>query len=135
MVAPIADFLRRGIKVGLGTDSGGGFASGMLDTIRQTIIASNAQEVLSNGVDKALTLAQVFYLATLGGAKVLSLGNRIGNFAVGKEFDAVWVSSKPHSVMTMREEDESLTTTFEKFMMTGDDRNVVRVFVRGRQVK
>lgn len=135
MVAPIADFLRRGIKVGLGTDSGGGFASGMLDTIRQTIIASNAQDVFSKGADKALTLAQVFYLATLGGAQVLSLGDRVGNFAVGKEFDAVWVSSGPQSVMTMREEDESLATTFEKFVMTGDDRNIVRVFVRGRQVK
>ncbi|KAM0712184.1 hypothetical protein Q7P37_011278 [Cladosporium fusiforme] len=135
MVAPIADFLRHGIKVGLGTDSGGGFASGMLDTIRQTIIASNAQEVFSKGADKALTLAQVFYLATLGGAEVLSLGDRVGNFAVGKEFDAVWVSSEPLSVMTVREEGESLATTFEKFVMTGDDRNMIRVFVRGRQVR
>jgi guanine deaminase len=60
MVAPVADFLRNGIKVGLGTDSGGGFASGMLDSIRQAIIASNAREVLSKGVDKGLTLSQVF---------------------------------------------------------------------------
>jgi len=135
MVAPVADFLRNGIKVGLGTDSGGGFASGMLDSIRQAIIASNAREVLSKGVDKGLTLAQVFYLATLGGAEVLGLDKKIGNFAVGKYFDADWISSKPLSAMTMREEDDSLKTLFEKFLMTGDDRNIIQVFVQGRRVK
>lgn len=135
MVAPVADFLRNGIKVGLGTDSGGGFASGMLDSIRQTIIASNAREVLSNGADKALTLSQVFHLATVGGAEVLGLDEKIGNFAVGKAFDAAWISSEPLSAMTMRETDDSLSTLFEKFLMTGDDRNIVHVFVQGRSVK
>lgn len=135
MVAPVAGFLQRGIKVGLGTDSGGGFSSSMLDTIRQTIIASNAREMLSKGAEKALTLAQAFYLATLGGAAVLGLDDKVGNFAVGKEFDAAWASSQPVSVMTALEEDESLSTTFEKFLMTGDDRSIVGVFVQGRRVK
>jgi guanine deaminase len=135
MVAPIADFLRKGIKVGLGTDSGGGFASGMLDSIRQAIIASNAREVLSKGVDKGLTLEQVFCLSTLGGAEVLGLDHKIGNFAVGKDFDAAWISSEPLSAMTMREDDDPLKTLFEKFLMTGDDRNITRVFVQGRRVK
>lgn len=118
MVAPVADFLRNGIKVGLGTDSGGGFASGMLDSIRQAIIASNAREVLSKGVDKGLTLSQVFYLATMGGAEVLDLDHKIGNFAAGKDFDAAWISSEPLSAMTMREEDDSLKTIFEKTIVT-----------------
>jgi guanine deaminase len=135
MVAPVADFLRKGIKVGLGTDSGGGFASGMLDSIRQAIIASNAREVLSKGVDKGLTLEQVFHLSTMGGAEVLGLDHKIGNFAVGKDFDAAWISSEPLSAMTMREEDDSLKTLFEKFLMTGDDRNITQVFVQGRRVK
>jgi len=135
MVAPIVDFLRNGIKVGLGTDSGGGFASGMLDSIRQAIIASNAREVMSKGADRALTLSQVFYLATMGGAEVLGLNHKIGNFAVGKDFDAAWISTEPISAMTMREEDDSLKTLFEKFLMTGDDRNIIRVFVQGRSVK
>ena len=135
MVAPVADFLRNGIKVGLGIYSGGRFALGMLDSIRQAIIASNAREVLSQGVDKGLTLSQVFYLATRGGVEVLDLDHKIGNFAVGKDFDAAWTSSEPLSSMTMREEDDSLKTLFEKFLMTGDDRNITQVFVQGRRVK
>jgi guanine deaminase len=136
MVAPIRDFLRRGIKVGLGTDSGGGWASQMLVVIRQAMIASNAREVLSQGADKALSLEEVFYLATLGGARVLCLEEQIGNFQVGKEFDAIWVATTTglQSAMTPREESDSLRGLFEKYVMTGDDRNVAHVFVRGRRV-
>ena len=136
MVAPVRDFLRRGLKVGLGTDSGGGWASQMLAVIRQTLIASNAQEVLSGGKDKALSLEEAFYLATMGGARVMCLEDQIGNFEVGKEFDAVWVTTTSglQSAMTPTEEDDSLRTKFEKFVLTGDDRNMTHVFVRGRRV-
>ncbi|OLN85852.1 putative guanine deaminase 2 [Colletotrichum chlorophyti] len=138
MAASIRQFLTRGIKVGLGTDSGGGFSSSMLDSIRQAVIASNAREVMSGGKDKALSLNEVFYLSTLGGARVCCLEDKIGNFAVGKELDALWVTCPldgTFGVMTVREETDSLRTVFEKFLMTGDDRNIQRVYVRGRLVK
>ena len=136
MVAPIRDFLRRGLKVGLGTDSGGGWASQMLAVIRQTLIASNAQEVLSGGKDQALSLEEAFYLATMGGARVMCLEDQIGNFEVGKDFDAVWVTTTSglKSTMTPVEPSDSLRTQFEKFVLTGDDRNIAHVFVRGRRV-
>ncbi|KAI1505987.1 guanine deaminase [Biscogniauxia marginata] len=137
MAAPVREFLRRGIKVGLGTDSGGGFSSSILDAMRQALVASNAKEVMSQGQDKGLTIAEIFYLATLGGARVCCLGDKVGNFAVHKEFDALLVSSNDTylGVMTMVEEGDSARTMFEKFIMTGDDRNIKQVFVRGRSVK
>ncbi|KAF4775006.1 guanine deaminase [Colletotrichum scovillei] len=138
MAASIRQFLTKGIKVGLGTDSGGGFSSSMLDSIRQAIIASNAREVMSGGKDKALSLDEVFHLSTLGGAQVCCLEDKIGNFAVGKAFDAILVTSpldEAFGVMTVREETDSLRTVFEKFLMTGDDRNIAQVYVQGRLVK
>ncbi|KAL2260272.1 hypothetical protein VTK26DRAFT_5758 [Humicola hyalothermophila] len=137
MAAPVRQFLRHGIKVGLGTDSGGGFSSSMLDAMRYAMIASHARAQASQGRDPALTLSEVFFLATLGGARVCSLGDKVGNFEVGKEFDAVVVgtSGDEQGIMTMVEEGEDLRTVFEKFVMTGDDRNMVEVYVRGRLVK
>lgn len=137
MAAPVRSFLNRGIsKIGLGTDSGGGFSSSILDAMRQALIASNAREVASEGVDKGLSIPEVFYLATLGGAKVCCLEDRIGNFQVGKEFDALLIDGgRAGGVMTMIEEEDSLDTIFEKFVMTGDDRNIEKVYVQGRQVK
>ncbi|KAI1077741.1 guanine deaminase [Whalleya microplaca] len=137
MAAPIREFLTRGIKVGLGTDSGGGFSSSILDAMRQALVASNAREVISDGKDKGLTIAELFYLATLGGARVCCLENKIGNFEIKKDFDALVISTQgtQPGVMTMIEENESVQTTFEKFIMTGDDRNIKEVYVRGRSVK
>lgn len=109
----------------------------MLDSIRQAIIASNYREMVSKGAEKALSLGELFHLATLGGAEVLGLQDRIGNFAVGKDFDAALVSSSSEamSAMTAWETDEPVETTFEKFLMTGDDRNIVQVYVQGRRLK
>ncbi|KAK4159684.1 hypothetical protein QBC43DRAFT_326635 [Cladorrhinum sp. PSN259] len=140
MAAPVREFMRRGIKVGLGTDSGGGFSSSIIDAMRQAMIASHAREKLSEGKDKGLSTAEVFYLATLGGAEVCGLADKIGSFDVGKEFDALVIGTvddggKELGVMTPVLPDDDLRTVFEKFIMTGDDRNIVRVFIRGRLVK
>ncbi|KAI1138648.1 guanine deaminase [Hypoxylon sp. FL0543] len=135
MAAPVRDFLRRGIDVGLGTDSGGGFSSSILDAMRQALVASNAREVMSQGRDKGLDIGELFYLATLGGAKVCSLDNRIGNFEPGKEFDALIIDTNAPGVMTIVEDEDSTRTIFDKFIMTGDDRNIIEVYVRGRLVK
>ena len=40
-----------------------------------------------------LSVETLFYLATLGGAQVCNLEDRIGNFVVGKEFDALLVQT------------------------------------------
>ncbi|KAI0190365.1 hypothetical protein EV127DRAFT_89719 [Xylaria flabelliformis] len=137
MAAPVRTFLQRDMKVGLGTDSGGGFSSSILDAMRQALVASNAREVLSQGEERGLSINEIFYLATLGGARVCCLDEKIGSFAAGKEFDALLIdseSSKP-GIMTMVEEHDTMKTIFDKFIMTGDDRNIKKVFVRGRQVK
>lgn len=138
MVAPIREYLRRGIKVGLGTDSGGGHAASMLDIMKQAFVVSNARQMLTQGQDPALTLAEGFFLATLGGAQVCGLDDKVGNFAVGKEFDALEIHAidlQYPGVMAPVEEEDSISVIFEKFLMTGDDRNIAKVYVRGRSVK
>ncbi len=47
-------------------------------------------------------LAEAFYLATLGGADVMGLGNKIGNFEVGKEFDALIVNPMVEGACALR---------------------------------
>ncbi|KKY28063.1 putative guanine deaminase [Phaeomoniella chlamydospora] len=133
--APIRRYLDMGIKVGVGTDSGGGFSSSILDATRQAFITSHAREVMSEGKETSLTLNECFYLATLGGAKVCGMGDKIGSFETGKEFDALEISGLIDGVSTLVEGDDSIQMIFEKFLMTGDDRNIRQVFVRGRSIK
>ncbi|KAJ9130366.1 Metallo-dependent hydrolase [Pleurostoma richardsiae] len=134
--APIRTYLDKGIKVGLGTDSGGGFSSSILDAIRQSLIISNARAVMTKDRSVLVTLKEAFYMATLGGAKVCGMGDKIGTFAVGKEFDALRISTgEGVGASTLVEEDDVIDVVFEKFLMSGDDRNIASVYVQGRSVK
>ncbi|OBT38888.1 hypothetical protein VE00_10591 [Pseudogymnoascus sp. WSF 3629] len=137
MAAPIREFLRRDIKVGLGTDSGGGFSSSILDAMRQAFIVSNAREMMTKGEDKSLSLEECFYMATLGGARVCGIEQESGNFAIGKFFDALHVhmasvdGDEASLASTGIEAGDEMRTVFEKFMMTADDRNIANVYVKG----
>lgn len=137
MAAGIREFLERGIKVGLGTDSGGGFSSSMLDAMRHALIASNAREVQTGGASRCLRPSEAFHLATLGGARVCGLGARVGSLEPGKDFDALVIDAAPPGggVMTPVDDTDDTACIFEKFLMTGDDRNIEQVYVRGRRVK
>ncbi|KAI9925290.1 hypothetical protein ASPWEDRAFT_120272 [Aspergillus wentii DTO 134E9] len=135
MVAPVREYLRRGIKVGLGTDSGGGYSSSMLEVMKQAFMVSTARHTMSGGKDEVLSVAECFYLATMGGARVMGLEGRVGNFEVGKEFDALVVDVDVDGVMAPVEEEDSPEDVLEKFLMTGDDRNIGQVYVKGRLVR
>lgn len=137
MAAPIRDFLRRGMKVGLGTDSGGGYSSSMLNAMQHSMVNSFARDFLDNkDGSSSVSMEQAFHMATIGGAHVVGFGDEVGDFTVGKQFDAVLVdvSASRGGVNAPLEEDDTLRTMVEKFIMTGDDRNVASVFVRGNKV-
>ncbi|XWW97025.1 hypothetical protein V2A60_005005 [Cordyceps javanica] len=137
MAATIKDFLNRGIKVGLGTDSGGGYSISMLNAMRHSLINSFARDFLdARDGSAAVTMEEAFHMATIGGARVVGFGDEIGDFQIGKQFDAllVDVSDGRGGITAPLEEVDTLRTMLEKFIMTGDDRNIAQVYVRGRLV-
>lgn len=86
---------------------------------------------------KHLPLETLFFLATLGGAQVCAMEDKIGNFLVGKEFDALLIRTgqqepgfagdafedQPNPALFV-EETDTLEALFEKVLYAGDDRNV-----------
>ena len=71
-----------GIRVGMGSDVGGGTSLNMLRTL------SEAYKVL-HLASQSLSGFRALYLATLGGAEALYLEDRIGSFKAGREADFV----------------------------------------------
>ncbi|KAL6854458.1 Metallo-dependent hydrolase [Trichoderma novae-zelandiae] len=150
MAAPVKEFLRRGIKVGLGTDSGGGYSSSMVNAMRHALVTSYARDALypkfenaskdaseEGSGGEALSLEEVFYMATRGGAKVVGFEEQVGGFAAGMEFDALVVDLRDERGgvnVPLDEDGDTPARMLEKFVMTGDDRNIARVYVRGRVV-
>ena len=135
-IANIRKIMDAGITVGLGTDVSGGPTPSIIDAMRNALICSRANlfQFRKEGKEfRPLETVDVFSLATEGGAKALHIDDKVGNFKVGKEFDAIVVDmTKGMSDCFTEETPEHL---LEKFIQLADDRNIIRVYVRGNLVK
>ncbi|KAG1958389.1 guanine deaminase [Pimephales promelas] len=87
----VRNVLKHKVKLGLGTDVAGGYSPSMLDAMRRTLDTSKTLTI-QDPQHQTLTFEEVFRLATLGGSEALSLDEQIGNFVVGKDFDALRVN-------------------------------------------
>ncbi|XP_076126625.1 guanine deaminase [Alosa pseudoharengus] len=129
----VRNALNHKVKVGLGTDVGGGYSPSILNAIRRTLMTSKALTI-QNPSHQTLTFEEVFRLATLGGSQALSLDSETGNFEVGKDFDALLVNvCVPEGPMDICGP-EPTKVLLEKFLNLGDDRNIREVYVAGRRV-
>ncbi|KAG7309277.1 hypothetical protein JYU34_005217 [Plutella xylostella] len=140
-LCPLRRILASGINVGLGTDVSGGDSASILDAMRRAMDVSQHLQ-LQGQADAAISWREAFYLATLGGAKALSLADKIGSFEVGKEFDAllinVYKDGGPidcHDYSVDTTETEVGESMLQKFIYLGDDRNIEKVYIKGVEVK
>ncbi|MFQ5982120.1 MAG: guanine deaminase [Woeseiaceae bacterium] len=114
------------IRVGLGTDVGGGTSLSVLRT------ASEAYKVL-HLQDQALPPFKALYLATLGAAEALYLDDKIGNFEPGKEADFVVLDAAATSITSRRlGRSKDIAEKLFALMVLGDDRCVTATYLMGR---
>ena len=121
------DLNQQAVRVGLGTDVGGGTSFSLLQT------GSEAYKV-TQMLGKKLSAFQALYLATLSGAKALYLDDKIGNFANGKEADFVVLNFASTPLMERRvRRCQDLHEKLFSLMMLGDDRAVSATYVMGER--
>ncbi|HWA47083.1 MAG TPA: guanine deaminase [Dongiaceae bacterium] len=115
-----------GIRVGLATDVGGGTSYSLLQTLAE------AYKVLMLRHQR-LNVWRGLWLATLAGAEALSLEDKIGNFAPGKEADCVVLDFAATPVLERRTQvAQTLEERLFALMMLGDDRAVAATYVMGK---
>ncbi|MDH2434112.1 guanine deaminase [Pokkaliibacter sp. MBI-7] len=119
---------RHGVRVGMGTDVGGGTSFSMLQTLNE---GYKVQQLRGHKVHPYKSL----YLATLGGARALQLDDRIGSFKVGNEADFVVLDLHATPLMKYR---MAQTRSIEEqlFVLTilGDDRAIRATYAAGQCV-
>ncbi|KAF2965243.1 hypothetical protein GQX73_g8321 [Xylaria multiplex] len=153
-VARVRWLLEKGIQVGLGTDVSGGYSPSILEAARQAKLVSNhlampggrSDNLPQEERDKSkLSVDEVLYLATKGGAQVVGLADKIGAFQVGMQWDAqlVDLGAVPAEVA---EDDFTIDGSVDifgweewdeciaKWVFNGDSRNTKKVWVQGRLV-
>lgn len=117
------------VRVGMGTDVGGGTSFSMLRTLHE------AYKVARMAGQQFSTL-DAFYTATLGGASSLYLDSEIGNFESGKAADFVVLDTTNATPLLARRM-RTVETLEEKLfvmMMLGDEHMVHATHVLGKLV-
>ncbi len=133
--APFAEFIKRGIKVGLGSDSvASNNSCDMLEEARfATLLArvpSTADGQFRGGLLPApdsITAQQTLFAATLGGARALGLDSQIGALADGMQADLTVVSlNGPHQ--------EPVGDPVAALVFSSSGRDVLRTIVAGQEI-
>ncbi len=118
------------VKVGLGTDVGGGTSFSMLQTANEAYKVAQLRQ-------QKLSPFKALFLATLGGARALCLEDTLGNFEVGKEADFIVLDSRATPLMAFRNSPNASSSLEEladrafSLMMMGDDRAVQATYILG----
>ncbi len=118
------------VKLGLGTDVGGGTSFSILQTAHEAYKVAQLRR-------QTLSPFKALFLATLGGARALSLGDTIGNFDVGKEADFVVLDVRSTPLMAVRNPVATAASLAEladrvfSLVMMGDDRAICATYIAG----
>ena len=128
--APIVEALAAGIPVGLGTD--GPAANNDLDLFDEMDSAAKLHKY-ARADPTALPAETVFRMATMGGARVLNLHDRIGSLEPGKRADIVLLDTRRAGLTPLYDVYSLLV-----YQARGSDVSTVlvngRVVVRDREV-
>jgi guanine deaminase len=114
-----------GVRIGLGTDVGGGTSLSMLRT------QAEAYKVVQLAGGR-LTALSMLYHATLGGARSLYLDGRLGNFEPGKEGDFLVIDLAATPLLARRiEHAATLAERLFAWSILGDDRSIAATYLMG----
>ena len=120
--------LESGVVVGLGTDIGAGTTPSMFTAMSDAYKVQQVQSV-------SLSPFQLWYMATLGGAKALSLDDQTGSLEPGKSADFLVLDLQATPLIAMRSERAtSVEDLLAGLIFMADDRVVKSRFIAGREV-
>lgn len=129
---------RHNVKVGLGTDVGAGTSLSLLTTMNEAYKANQLRKAYVDDPAsvKPLDPFQSLYLATLGGARALSLDGKVGSFLPGREADFIVLNPNANPLLDARVKGaKELKEKLFAFEILGDDRSVERTYIMGKRLK
>jgi len=122
-VAPVAAMRTAGVDVGLGTDGPAG-SNNNLDMFEEMASAARLQKVM-RGDPKALSARDVLEMATIGGARALNMGDKIGSLEAGKQADVIVVDLQDAKTQPVYSVESAI-------VYAADGANVVDTIVDGK---
>ncbi|HKO56292.1 MAG TPA: guanine deaminase [Thermoanaerobaculia bacterium] len=125
---PLHRILNAGVVVGLGSDIGAGTTPSLFTAMADAYKVQQVQNV-------SLSPFHLWYLATLGGARALSLQAETGSLEPGKSADFLVLDVRATPLLAMRGgRASSMEDLLAAFIFIGDDRAVREAYIAGRKV-
>lgn len=123
---PIRKYLNHGLNVTLGSDISGGHDCSIFKIMTYAIQNSKINWQNSGKTDNFLSISEAFYMATKGGG---SFFGKVGSFEKDYDFDALVIDD-----FNLYPEDYTLIERLERFIYIGDDRNIIKRYVAGKEI-
>src|SRR5438270_1098549 len=125
---PLHHVLGANVIVGLGSDIGAGTTPSLFTAMADAYKVQQVQGV-------SLSPFQLWYLATLGGARALSLDEDTGSLERGKSADFLVLDLQATPLISMRSERATnIEDLLAGLIFMGDDRLVRSAWISGREV-
>lgn len=126
-IAPVREFLDKGIRVGLGSDVAGGSSASIFRVMVDAIQVSKLRWRLVDESLRPLTFEEAFYLATKGGG---SFFGKVGSFEPGYELDALVLDD------TVLKSPNYLTVTqrLERICYLSEECQIAAKYVAGKEL-
>ncbi len=128
-IAPIAEMLRRGVSVGVGTD--GCASNNDLDMFEELRLAALLPKAVTYS-PVAVPAAEALAMATIQGAQAVGLGHLVGSLEPGKRADLVIVrGDRLHMQPAFETTKEN---AYSRLVYAAQSSDVRHVFVNGKQL-
>jgi guanine deaminase len=125
---PLHRVIHAGVIVGLGTDIGAGTTPSLFNAMADAYKVQQVQGV-------SLSPFELWYLATLGGARALHIEDETGSLETGKSADFLVLDLAATPLLALRTgRASSAEDLLAGLIFMGDDRAVERSFIGGRCV-
>ena len=134
-IMPFRSFRNKNLEMGLGTDVAGGYSLSMFNEMKEAIENSKSLFVFSKGeIGPPMSIPEAFYLATLGGAEVLSMNDQIGSLEKGKKADFLIIDYKAIDPMGGKSDYQEPEQILSKLIYRGFSSVIKEVFIGGKRV-
>ena len=127
-IAPIREFLDRGIRVALGSDVSGGHQLSMFRVMQYAVQMSKLKWTFTDKRLRYLTLSEAFHAATKAGGAFFG---KIGSFEPGYAFDALVIDD---TALSGWDRHYTILQRLERCVYLADDRHIVRRYCQGREI-
>lgn len=123
-ISPVVKMLKAGITVGLGSDASiCNDNSSMFEAMKLAVLGQKLRE----GMPDAMKAQMALEMATINGAKVIGMGDKLGSIEAGKKADIILLDlNKPHIL--------PLHNIYENIVYCAHDSDVDTVIINGRVV-